>query len=233
LLHGSPRRCTCPSSGATAVQFTRRHHRQIIGVRYDVSCRASRPPSDAACSEPGAGRLKSGDPDTNAVGCCAPDEQGTSRTPSQRVTVMNTSQSQPHIVIDRFMNGHELRPGEKKEIDMLVDEIAAFRELGRPNRGFYPSAAATSSAFCRPAGPAVGRGPLTLVRTPVVRFLTRPPRGAQPRRRPSLGFSRRLRGPSQTRPPHGGNWHRCLGHIDCPQVRETQLLCPQSTEGDI
>jgi hypothetical protein len=67
--------------------------------------------------------------------------------PSQRVTVMNTSPIQTHIVIDRFMNGHELRPGEKhelrpgekKEVEMLVDEIAAFRELSRPNRGVYPS----------------------------------------------------------------------------------------------
>jgi hypothetical protein len=59
--------------------------------------------------------------------------------PSQRVTVMNTSPIQKHIVIDRFMNGHELRPGEKKEVEMLVDEIAAFRELGRPNRGVYMS----------------------------------------------------------------------------------------------
>jgi hypothetical protein len=46
---------------------------------------------------------------------------------------------QTHIVIDRFMNGHELRPGERKEVEMLVDEIAAFRELGRPNRGVYTS----------------------------------------------------------------------------------------------
>ena len=59
--------------------------------------------------------------------------------PSQRVTVLNTSPMQTHIVIDRFMNGHELRPGEKKEVEMLVDEIAAFRELGRPNRGVHPS----------------------------------------------------------------------------------------------
>jgi hypothetical protein len=59
--------------------------------------------------------------------------------PSQRVTVMNTSSIQTHIVIDRFMHGHELRPGQKKEIEMLVDEIAAFRDLGRPNRGVYPS----------------------------------------------------------------------------------------------
>jgi hypothetical protein len=58
--------------------------------------------------------------------------------PSQRVTVMNTSPIQTHIVIDRHMHGHELRPGEKKEIEMLVDEIEAFRALGRPNRGVYP-----------------------------------------------------------------------------------------------
>jgi hypothetical protein len=37
------------------------------------------------------------------------------------------------------MNGHELRPGQKKEIEMLVDEIAAFRELDRPNHGAYAS----------------------------------------------------------------------------------------------
>jgi hypothetical protein len=52
---------------------------------------------------------------------------------------MNTSPIQTHVLIDRFMNGHELRPGEKKEVEMLVDEIAAFRELGRPNRGVYTS----------------------------------------------------------------------------------------------
>jgi hypothetical protein len=59
--------------------------------------------------------------------------------PSQRVTVLNSSPIQTNIVLDRFMNGHELRPGEKNEVEMLVDEIAAFRELGRPNRGVYPS----------------------------------------------------------------------------------------------
>jgi hypothetical protein len=45
--------------------------------------------------------------------------------PSRRVTVLNTSPIQTHVVIDRFMNGHELRPGERKEVEMLVDEIAA------------------------------------------------------------------------------------------------------------
>jgi hypothetical protein len=79
--------------------------------------------------------------------------------PSQRVTVMNTSPIQTHIVIDRFMNVHELRPGEKKEIEMLADEIAEFRKLGRPNRGVYP------------AGPLAGRPlpphPLRFIDLPV------------------------------------------------------------------
>jgi hypothetical protein len=30
-----------------------------------------------------------------------------------------------------------LRPGEKKEIDLPVDEIEAFRSLSAPNRGVY------------------------------------------------------------------------------------------------
>jgi hypothetical protein len=57
--------------------------------------------------------------------------------PSQWVTVMNTSPVQTHIVLDRFMNGHELKPGERREVEMLVDEIEAFRKLGAPNRGMY------------------------------------------------------------------------------------------------
>jgi hypothetical protein len=58
--------------------------------------------------------------------------------PSEWVTVMNTSPVQTHVVIDRYMNGHELPAGEKKEIEMLVDEMEAFRQLGRPNRGVCP-----------------------------------------------------------------------------------------------
>jgi hypothetical protein len=57
--------------------------------------------------------------------------------PSQRVTVLNTSPNQNHIVMDRHMRGHELRPGERKEVEMLVDEIEAFRKLGAPHRGMY------------------------------------------------------------------------------------------------
>jgi hypothetical protein len=57
--------------------------------------------------------------------------------PSSRVTVTNTSEVQQHVVIDRFMVGHELRPGQKVEIEMLNDEIARFQEMRRPGR-YYP-----------------------------------------------------------------------------------------------
>jgi hypothetical protein len=57
--------------------------------------------------------------------------------PHQRVFVKNTSVNQNHIVIDRFNVGHELRPGERREMDMLEAEIANFQENRRPDR-FYP-----------------------------------------------------------------------------------------------
>jgi hypothetical protein len=52
------------------------------------------------------------------------------------VIVKNTG-VQNHIVIDRFNVGHELRPGEAREMEMLNDEVANFREQRRPDR-FYP-----------------------------------------------------------------------------------------------
>ena len=58
--------------------------------------------------------------------------------PSSRVIVKNTSEVQNHIVIDRFNVGHELRPGERREMDMLDAEIANFQEQRRPDR-FYPT----------------------------------------------------------------------------------------------
>jgi hypothetical protein len=61
------------------------------------------------------------------------------RSDHHTVTVRNTSHNQAHIIVDRHMNCHELRPGESKQVDMLDDEVAAFRELGRPNRGVYSS----------------------------------------------------------------------------------------------
>jgi hypothetical protein len=56
----------------------------------------------------------------------------------QRVKVMNTG-PQTHIVVDRNYNGIEIAPGQTVEIDMTVDDIAAFQELTRPGRGFYTS----------------------------------------------------------------------------------------------
>lgn len=53
------------------------------------------------------------------------------------VTVRNTSPLQNHIVIDRFNVGHELRPGEVREMDMVDTEIENFLENRRPGR-FYP-----------------------------------------------------------------------------------------------
>ena len=55
----------------------------------------------------------------------------------QRVMVRNTSPNQNHIVVDRYNVGHELRPGERREMDMLNIEIANFQEQRRPDR-FYP-----------------------------------------------------------------------------------------------
>lgn len=57
--------------------------------------------------------------------------------PSSRVRVTNTSEVQQHVVIDRFMVGHELRPGEAREIEMVNDEIARFQQMRLPGR-FYP-----------------------------------------------------------------------------------------------
>jgi hypothetical protein len=54
-----------------------------------------------------------------------------------RVMVTNTSLNQMHVVIDRFMVGHELRPGQKVEMEMVNDEIARFQEMRRPDR-YYP-----------------------------------------------------------------------------------------------
>lgn len=54
-----------------------------------------------------------------------------------RVTVKNNAQAQNHIVIDRFNVGHELRPGESREMDMVDIEIENFLEQRRPGR-FYP-----------------------------------------------------------------------------------------------
>ena len=50
--------------------------------------------------------------------------------PSSRVIVKNTSEIQNHIVIDRFNVGHELRPGEAREME-LQRLKRGWRELVR------------------------------------------------------------------------------------------------------
>jgi hypothetical protein len=58
--------------------------------------------------------------------------------PFSRVTVYNSSEVQTHVVIDRFSQGHTLRPGERKhDVELPNDEIAYFQEQRRPDR-FYP-----------------------------------------------------------------------------------------------
>jgi hypothetical protein len=58
--------------------------------------------------------------------------------PSQFVTFQNTDPAQTHIIINRHKQGVSLQPGEKKVIEMVVDEIETFRHLARTDRGFYP-----------------------------------------------------------------------------------------------
>ena len=84
--------------------------------------------------------------------------------PSSRVMVKNTSEVQNHIVIDRFNVGHELRPGEAREMEMLNDEIANFQEQRRPDR-FYPGIDTTEPARPKPPHPILieGIGPIPLL----------------------------------------------------------------------
>jgi hypothetical protein len=71
--------------------------------------------------------------------------------PSQYVTFQNTDQVQTHIVINRHKQGVALQPGEKKVIEMVVDEIETFRHLARTDRGFYPDGPKKGQPF--PAHP--------------------------------------------------------------------------------
>ena len=58
--------------------------------------------------------------------------------PFSRVTVYNSSEVQTHVIIDRFSQGHTLRPGERKhDVELPNDEIAYFQEQRRPDR-FFP-----------------------------------------------------------------------------------------------
>jgi hypothetical protein len=50
------------------------------------------------------------------------------------VVVHNTHPSQTHIMIDKQGNGQTVLPGQKREIAMIDEDIAHFRELRRPGR---------------------------------------------------------------------------------------------------
>jgi hypothetical protein len=54
--------------------------------------------------------------------------------PSQRVQVRNTHPKQINVVIDRYRQPHPLRPGEVKEVEMLVADIESFRRYRQPGR---------------------------------------------------------------------------------------------------
>jgi hypothetical protein len=55
------------------------------------------------------------------------------------VLLHNTSEVQAHGIKDRYEQVVWLAPGEKKELTMLVDEIATLVHLSRTDRGFFPS----------------------------------------------------------------------------------------------
>ena len=58
-------------------------------------------------------------------------------SPSSRVWVKNTHELQTHIVIDKYNNGHDLRPGERREMELLNEEIASFQKHSLSDR-FFP-----------------------------------------------------------------------------------------------
>jgi hypothetical protein len=71
--------------------------------------------------------------------------------PHQLVLLHNTHECQAHGVKDRYEQIVWLAPGEKKELDMLVDEIATLVHLSRTDRGFFPSGPKRGQPF--PAHP--------------------------------------------------------------------------------
>src|SRR5215831_6640472 len=54
--------------------------------------------------------------------------------PHQLVIVRNTAEKQNHVVVDRYGRGHTLLPGQAKEIDMVLDEVANFQAERKPGR---------------------------------------------------------------------------------------------------
>ena len=52
--------------------------------------------------------------------------------PHQLVMMRNSHRETTHVIIDRFMVGHELLPGQVKEIDLLAEDIEYFQRRRRP-----------------------------------------------------------------------------------------------------
>jgi len=50
----------------------------------------------------------------------------------QLVMMRNTHNETTHIIIDRYMVGHELQPGQTKEIDLLAEDIEYFQRRRHP-----------------------------------------------------------------------------------------------------
>jgi hypothetical protein len=55
-------------------------------------------------------------------------------TTDTTITTLGKPIPQKHVVIDRFNLGHELEPGQIKEVDMLVDDIEYFIRERKPGR---------------------------------------------------------------------------------------------------
>ncbi len=60
-------------------------------------------------------------------------------TQSQIVIVHNTAEKVTHFVMDKDGRGHELRPGQRKSIDMKTSDIEAFRRQRTPGRKISPN----------------------------------------------------------------------------------------------
>lgn len=54
--------------------------------------------------------------------------------PHQLVEMRNNDRAQTHIIIDRFLQGHEIVPGQTKEIDLTLSDVEYFRRQRAPNR---------------------------------------------------------------------------------------------------
>jgi hypothetical protein len=65
-----------------------------------------------------------------------PTQERLSR-PHQLVVLFNSSEVQNHAIQDRFLQLQLFRPGEKREVDMIVDELSTLVELSRTDRGYF------------------------------------------------------------------------------------------------